>query len=65
MRAVTIDAGELVLAERPDPVPGDTELLVRVEAAGLNSADLLQRRGFYPAPPGSPPDILGMSWPAR
>jgi putative PIG3 family NAD(P)H quinone oxidoreductase len=42
------------------PAPG--ELRVRVEAAGLNRADLLQRRGFYPAPPGSPPDIPGLEY---
>src|SRR5271165_530057 len=60
MRAVTIDHGELRWAERPDPVPGDTELLVAVRSAGLNGADLVQRRGHYPAPPGWPADIPGM-----
>jgi NADPH:quinone reductase-like Zn-dependent oxidoreductase len=35
-------------------------VLVRVRAAGLNSADRLQVAGFYPAPPGSPPDIPGL-----
>ena len=60
MRAVTIVDGDLRWLEHPDPVPGDTELVVAVRAAGINSADLLQRLGFYPAPPGSPPDIPGM-----
>jgi putative PIG3 family NAD(P)H quinone oxidoreductase len=60
MRAVTIDGGRLVLAERPDPEPGRGELLVRVAAAGINGADLHQVRGAYPAPPGSPPDIPGL-----
>lgn len=60
MRAVTIQAGELVVEERADPEPGKGELLVRVRAAGLNGADLLQRKGGYPAPPGSPPDIPGL-----
>ena len=60
MRAVTIEDGRLVLAERPDPEPGRGELLVRVAAAGINGADLHQVRGAYPAPPGSPPDILGL-----
>ena len=46
--------------ERPDPEPGAGEVLVRVRAAGLNGADLLQRKGGYPAPPGSPPDIPGL-----
>ena len=41
-------------------MPGKGELLVRVKAAGLNGADLLQRKGAYPAPPGSPPDIPGL-----
>ena len=39
MRAVTIDDGRLVVAERPDPEPGPGELLVRVAAAGINGAD--------------------------
>ena len=60
MRAVTIKDGSLVVEERPDPEPGKGELLVRVRAAGLNGADMLQRRGGYPAPPGSPPDIPGL-----
>jgi len=49
-----------VVEERPDPVAARGELLVRVRSAGLNSADMLQLRGHYPAPPGSPPDIPGM-----
>lgn len=60
MRAATVRDGEVVVAEHPDPRPGSGELLVRVRAAGLNGADLLQRKGAYPAPPGSPPDIPGL-----
>ena len=60
MRAVTIQDGKLVVEERPDPEPGKGELLVRVRAAGLNGADMLQLKGLYPAPPGSPPDIPGL-----
>ena len=60
VRAVTIQDGELVIEERPDPEPAKGELLVRVRAAGLNGADMLQRRGAYPAPPGSPADIPGL-----
>jgi NADPH2:quinone reductase len=60
VRAVTIKDGKLVVEERPDPEPGKGELLVRVRAAGLNGADMLQRHGAYPAPPGSPPDIPGL-----
>jgi NADPH2:quinone reductase len=60
MRAVTIRDKQLTVAEHPDPEPGTGEVLVRVRAAGLNGADMLQRRGLYPAPPGSPPDIPGL-----
>ncbi len=60
VHAVVIQDGRLHWTERDDPVPGDTELLVSVKAAGLNSADLVQRAGFYPAPPGWPADIPGM-----
>ena len=60
MRAVTIRDGALVVAEHPDPEPGAGEVLVRVRAAGVNNADLLQAKGFYPAPPGVPPDIPGL-----
>jgi NADPH:quinone reductase len=60
VRAVTIQEGKLVVEERPDPEPARGELLVGVRAAGLNSADLLQVKGHYPAPPGFPPDIPGM-----
>src|SRR5579884_3660652 len=60
MRAVTIRDGELLVEEHPDPVPGAGEVLVAVKAAGLNGADMLQRRGVYPAPPGAPQDIPGL-----
>jgi NADPH2:quinone reductase len=60
MRAVTIRDEELVIEEHPDPVPAKGEMLVRVRAAGLNGADMHQRRGLYPAPPGWPADIPGM-----
>ena len=43
---------EVEVRELEKPVPGDDEVLVRVRAAGLNRADLLQKRGRYPAPPG-------------
>lgn len=52
MRAVTIADGELRIEERPDPVPGEDEILIRVRAAGINGADLAQRAGRYPPPPG-------------
>jgi putative PIG3 family NAD(P)H quinone oxidoreductase len=60
MRAATIREKEIVIEQHPDPEPGNGEVLVRVRAAGLNGADMMQRRGLYPAPPGSPVDIPGM-----
>jgi putative PIG3 family NAD(P)H quinone oxidoreductase len=60
MRAATVRDGEILIEEHPDPVAGTSEVLVRVRAAGLNGADMMQRRGLYPAPPGSPQDIPGM-----
>ncbi len=60
MRALTIRDQALLVEEHPDPVAGAGEVLVRVRAAGLNGADMMQRRGLYPAPPGSPQDIPGM-----
>jgi NADPH:quinone reductase len=60
MHAVVIRDKQLHWEERDDPKPGETELLVAVRAAGLNGADIMQRQGFYPAPPGSPPDIPGL-----
>jgi putative PIG3 family NAD(P)H quinone oxidoreductase len=63
MRAVTIrEPGgpeELVVEERPTPVPGDGEILVAVAAAGVNRPDVMQRKGQYPPPPGAP-DIPGL-----
>ena len=63
MRAVTaphpggVDALEIVERDIPEPAPG--EVLVRVTAAGVNRADLLQRQGHYDPPPGGT-DILGL-----
>src|SRR4051794_36074959 len=60
MRAATIRDGSVVVEEHPDPEPARGEILVRVRAAGLNGADMLQRKGAYPAPPGSPQEIPGL-----
>ncbi|MBG6068912.1 NAD(P)H-quinone oxidoreductase [Micromonospora ureilytica] len=58
MRAITIPEpggpDALVWAEVPDPEPGPDEVIVDVRAAGVNRADLLQRQGHYPPPPGAP-----------
>jgi putative PIG3 family NAD(P)H quinone oxidoreductase len=60
MRAVTIRDTTLTVEDHPDPVPGAGEVLVAVKAAGVNGADMHQRRGRYPAPPGSPQEIPGL-----
>jgi NADPH2:quinone reductase len=49
----------LKTVQRPDPVPGRGEVLIRVTAAGVNRPDVLQRRGAYPPPPGAS-DIPGL-----
>jgi NADPH:quinone reductase len=60
MRAATIRDGSIFVEEHPDPKPETGELLVRVKAAGLNGADMMQLAGRYPAPPGAPQDIPGL-----
>jgi putative PIG3 family NAD(P)H quinone oxidoreductase len=62
MRAVVIRDGGITVEQRPDPEPGAHEVLVRVRAAGLNNADILQRGGHYPPPPGVPADMPGMEF---
>ncbi len=63
MKAVEISAfgkpDVLRLGERPDPVAGAGELLIRVSASGVNRPDVLQRTGNYPVPPGAS-DIPGL-----
>jgi putative PIG3 family NAD(P)H quinone oxidoreductase len=64
MRAIVIEkpGGPEVLVEKevPTPAPQRGEVRVRVRATAVNRADVLQRMGFYPAPPGSPADIPGL-----
>jgi NADPH:quinone reductase len=64
MRAIVFTGAggnEVVQVEqRPDPVPGGDEVLVEVRYAALNPADLAQREGRYPAPPGSPAEVPGI-----
>ncbi|HLQ23371.1 MAG TPA: alcohol dehydrogenase catalytic domain-containing protein, partial [Gemmatimonadales bacterium] len=66
MRALVYTAagGPEVMAIRevPTPAPGQGQVRVRVRAAGLNRADIYQRRGGYPAPPGWPADIPGLEY---
>src|SRR3954466_14094085 len=63
MRAIAIENPgpdyRLVPVEIPKPEPGPGEVLIRVAAAGLNHADLLQAQGRYPPPPGAP-QTLGL-----
>ncbi|MCW2791558.1 MAG: ppsC, partial [Nocardioides sp.] len=49
----------LSVQDVPDPEPGPGEVAIAVAAAGLNRADLLQRQGFYPPPPGAS-EVIGM-----
>jgi len=64
MRAVVVSQpgppSALEIRDVPVPEPGPGEIRVRVRAFGVNRADLLQRRGMYPAPPGSPQDVPGL-----
>ncbi len=59
MQAITYDEHALSLTDLPDPTPSDGEVLVEVAAAGVNNADLQQRQGNYPPPPGAS-EILGL-----
>ena len=52
----------LTLAELEVREPAPDEVLVHIHAAGVNRADVLQRKGFYPAPPGAPPDVPGLEF---
>jgi putative PIG3 family NAD(P)H quinone oxidoreductase len=56
------DTSVLELREAPTPEPGPDQIRVRVRAAGLNRADILQRKGRYPAPAGWPADIPGLEY---
>lgn len=60
MRAVVIADGSAVVQDVPDPVAAPHEVVLRVHGAGLNSADLAQIAGRYPAPPGWAHDIPGL-----
>jgi putative PIG3 family NAD(P)H quinone oxidoreductase len=54
----------LKVTEVPDPLPGPGEVLIDIVAAGVNRADLMQRQGLYPPPPGAPP-YLGLECSGR
>jgi NADPH:quinone reductase-like Zn-dependent oxidoreductase len=63
MKAIVVTAPGgphvLSLGDVPEPVPGEREVVIDVRATALNRADLLQRRGLYPAPPGAS-GVLGL-----
>ncbi|MEE4298114.1 MAG: NAD(P)H-quinone oxidoreductase, partial [Pseudomonadales bacterium] len=59
MKAIETEGTELVWREVEDPVPGVGEILIRNHATAVNRADLVQRAGAYPPPPGASP-ILGL-----
>jgi putative PIG3 family NAD(P)H quinone oxidoreductase len=69
MRAIVItkpgDPAVLAMRDVPVPSPARGEILVKVAAAALNRADLMQRAGRYPAPPGVPSDIPGLEFSGR
>ena len=60
MHAIVLHGEELRLEERPDPVPGSNDVVVAQQYAAVNPADLAQRAGHYPAPPGAPQDVPGL-----
>jgi NADPH2:quinone reductase len=66
MQAIThAGAGDISVLKLKDvsaPEPGPEQIRIRVRAAGLNRADILQRKGKYPAPPGWPADIPGLEY---
>lgn len=66
MKAIVITrpggAEVLEVERRPKPEPGLGQITVRVRASALNRADILQRQGNYPVPPGYPADISGMEY---
>ncbi|AGZ46716.1 NAD(P)H-quinone oxidoreductase [Actinoplanes friuliensis] len=56
MHAITIEQpGSFTWAEVPDPTPAEGEVVVEVTASAVNRADVMQRQGHYPPPPGAPP----------
>jgi tumor protein p53-inducible protein 3 len=59
MRAIVVKQGRMEIEEVPDPQPREGDLIMQVKAAGVNRADLLQRMGRYPPPPGES-EIMGL-----
>ena len=59
MKAIEIIEKELKLIDFPIPEPGPGEVLIKVKATAINRADLMQKNGFYPPPPGAS-QIMGL-----
>jgi putative PIG3 family NAD(P)H quinone oxidoreductase len=62
MKAIVIEGGKgpaeaLKLGDADEPTPASGQILIRIEAAGVNRPDIIQRLGFYPPPPGAPPTM--------
>ncbi len=68
MKAIIVDKpgdeSVLKLGDAPEPAAGPEDLLIRVRYAGVNRADLMQRQGFYPPPPGAS-EIIGLECAAK
>jgi NADPH:quinone reductase-like Zn-dependent oxidoreductase len=62
VRVVAVADGALRVEQRPDPVAGPGQVVVRIRASGVNAADLMQRAGRYPAPVGAPADVPGLEF---
>ena len=59
MKAVKVVDKKLIIAKANKPVPRDNEILIKIKAAGLNRADIAQKNGLYPPPPGAS-EVLGL-----
>ncbi len=60
MRVISVsETGDLLWTEAPNLAPGPAEILIDVKATAINRADLMQRKGFYPPPPGAP-ETMGL-----
>ena len=59
MKAVKVVDKKLIITKANKPVPRDNEILIKIKAAGLNRADIVQKNGLYPPPPGAS-EVLGL-----
>ena len=59
MKIVKVVDKKLIITKANKPVPRDNEILIKIKAAGLNRADIAQKNGLYPPPPGAS-EVLGL-----